>query len=354
MFAHVLRRPAAFIGWPGAAVALALVLAGPTQAFAQQPGYDRFREGVFLRYLDADAGVMRRVPQLGLSFGGRTYRAVLDTGSTGVVVAADMIPGFDTLPSAGEGRLTYTSSGRVMIGQWVTTPLTLVGQDGAQVVTSPLPVLAVTRVECLREARDCSENDDPRIIAMIGVGFAREHDRQSQSTPDKNPLLHVAPNGREQRRGYVLGIEGIHVGLTAANTQGDFQFVRLTRSPEAPDWSPVPACIAINGRMPAACGTMLVDTGVSAMFMTMPESQTGGPARQLPPGTTVSISAGPPESRFPLYDFAVGDASPLAPDAIHLNVSDERVFVNTSFHLLNGFDVLYDADGGYAGFRRRR
>ena len=229
MFAHVLRRPAAFIGWPGAAAALALVLAGPTQAFAQQPGYDRFREGVFLRYLDADAGVMRRVPQLGLSFGGRTYRAVLDTGSTGVVVAADMIPGFDALPSAGEGRLTYTSSGRVMIGQWVTTPLTLVGQDGAQVVTSPLPVLAVTRVECLREARDCSENDDPRIIAMIGVGFAREHDRQSQSTPDKNPLLHVAPNGREQRRGYVLGIEGIHVGLTAANTQGDFQFVRLTR-----------------------------------------------------------------------------------------------------------------------------
>ncbi len=90
------------------------------------------------------------------------------------------------------------------------------------------------------------------------------------------------------------------------------------------------------------------------MFMTVPESQTGGPARQLPPGSTVAISVGPPESRFPLYDFAVGDDSPLAPDGIHLNVSDERVFVNTSYHLLNGFDVLYDADGGYVGFRRRR
>jgi len=50
----------------------------------------------------------------------------------------------------------------------------------------------------------------------------------------------------------------------------------------------------------------------------------------------------------------VGAGSPLAPDGIHLNVSGERVFVNTSYHLLNGFDVLYDADGGYVGFRHRR
>jgi hypothetical protein len=352
MLSRQFRRVAAI----GGLTAVGFLRAGLTPAAAQQPDYDRFRESVFLRYLDAEAGPMRRVPQLGLSFGDRMYRADLDSGSTGVVVAADMIPGFDTLPSAGEGRLTYTSSGRVMVGQWVTTPLTLVGQDGAQVVTEPLPVLAVTRVECLREARDCSPDADPRIIAMIGVGFAREHDRQSQSTPDKNPLLHVAPGGPggpPRRRGYVLSTEGIHVGLTGDN-RGTYQFVRLTRQPGAPDWSPVPACIAIDGQNPAACGTMLVDTGVGAMFMTVPASQAGGAARQLPTGTQVSISAGPPEGRFPLYGFAVGDGSPLAPDGVHLNVSEERVFVNTSYHLLNGFDVLYDADGGYVGFRRRR
>ena len=54
--------------------------------------YERFREGVFLRYLDAEAGPMRRVPQLGLSFGDRMYRADLDSGSTGVVVAAAWPP----------------------------------------------------------------------------------------------------------------------------------------------------------------------------------------------------------------------------------------------------------------------
>jgi hypothetical protein len=26
-------------------------------------------------------------------------------------------------------------------------------------------------------------------------------------------------------------------------------------------------------------------------------------------------------------------------------------FVNTSLHFLNGFDYLYDADGGFVGFR---
>jgi hypothetical protein len=35
-----------------------------------------------------------------------------------------------------------------------------------------------------------------------------------------------------------------------------------------------------------------------------------------------------------------------------LRLSPERVFLNTSFHFLNGFDFLYDADGGYVGFRR--
>jgi hypothetical protein len=49
----------------------------------------------------------------------------------------------------------------------------------------------------------------------------------------------------------------------------------------------------------------------------------------------------------------VDDASPVAPRSIHLRVSRDRTFVNTSFRVLNAFDFLYDADGGYAGFRRR-
>jgi hypothetical protein len=53
---------------------------------------------------------------------------VMDTGSTGIVVSADKIPRIDTLPSLGPGTLTYSSSGRVMMGQWVITPVTIRGR----------------------------------------------------------------------------------------------------------------------------------------------------------------------------------------------------------------------------------
>ncbi len=328
---------------------VAALVAASAASADDRPDYRPFSRSVHLRYLNAGHGEIRAVPRIGLSFGGKPIRAELDSGSTGVVVAAAFIPGFDQLPVIGEGRLTYTSSGRVMIGSWVTTRLTLTGADGASVTTDPMPVLAVTRVECLKHARNCKEDDSPGGIAMVGVGFAREGDRQAQSTPEKNPLLRVAGEGK-WRRGYVLTAEGVDVGLTAVTTRGDIRFIKLERQADLPDWKGIPACITIAGATPPACGSMLVDTGVSDMFMTAPASQAA--EAPLPDGTEVAIAIG--DDTTPLYSFKVGDlADPVAPGRIHLNVSDRTPFVNTSFHLLNGFDVLYDADGGYAGFRRR-
>jgi hypothetical protein len=340
--------------WAIVPAAALLWLSGTAVTSAQPaPSYDAFRQGVFLRYLNAQPAGIGAVPRIGLSFGERTHRAVLDSGSTGVVVAARMLPNLEQLPAIGEARLTYTSSGRVMLGRWVITTLALIGEGGQRVVTEPMPVLAVTRVHCLRHARDCTATDAPRNIAMVGVGFGREGDAQSQSTPEKNPLLQVAGNADGWRRGYVLTPEGVHVGLTSANTRGSFRFVKLARQTDRPDWSGIPACISISDRTPAACGSMLVDTGVSAMFMTVTPEQAGNASGSLPPGTDVRIQVGTAEQSFDLYDFKVGGDSQLAPERIHLRVSNNRAFVNTSFHLLNGFDVLYDADGGYAGFRRR-
>jgi len=336
------------------------VLAGLTalttqSAIAQDapPNYEGYREGRFLRYLNAQEGPIAAVPRIGLAFGERTLNAVLDSGSTGIVVAARYIPDFNSLQSIGEGRLTYSSSGRVMIGQWVITRVALVGRDGGRIETEPMPVLAVTRVECWENARHCTPHDDPSGIAMVGVGFAREGDHQSQSTPDKNPLLRIAGRTDERRRGYILSPEGVHIGLTPANTLGDFRYIKLQRAADKPDWAPLPACIAINGQTPPACGSMLMDTGVSTMFITLPPAQTQGQTGSLAPGTEVSIDVGGPGAGFHLYRFTVGGDSLLAPEGNHLRVADNRTFVNTSFHLLNGFDVLYDADGGYVGFRRR-
>ena len=336
-----------------AALAACAVVA-PCSAQEQQPSYSDFSQTAFLRYLNADGGEMRHTPSLSISFGGRKHRATLDSGSTGVVVAATSIPDFDRLPKIADGQITYTSSGRVMLGKWVETPLTISGADGTAIRTEAMPVLAVTEVQCLRNARNCEPHENVTHVGMIGIGFAREHDRQQQGTPDKNPFLRIVADGTgERRRGYVLTPQGVHVGLTAANTGGGFRYIKLAPQDDLPDWSAVPACIALDRRAPASCGTMLVDTGVAAMFMTVSPEQAGAEARELPPGTEVTISAGSAGSMQELYSFRVGDRSPVAPDRIHLRVSPSRTFVNTSYHLLNAFDFLYDADGGYAGFRRR-
>ena len=337
---------------------------GAMPALAASPSpYDGYDQTAYLAYLNAPpaGGDLTRPPRLRISFGGRSYAVVMDTGSTGIVVSADKIPNIDRLQSLGPGKLTYSSSGRIMIGRWVMTPATIMGRNGTSVAVAPIPVLAVDRVECTDTARRCSPRETPRGISMLGIGFARRGDHQAQSGPGKNPFLHVATvNGAKAerlRRGYLVTRGGVFVGLTAANTRADFAFVKLARAED--DWAPTPVCISVNDVTPAACGTLLMDTGVSAMYLTVPESQapdairtTNGRSPTLVDGTRLTISVPTEASPQALYSFTLGDGgNPLAPAGLHLVSRVRPPFVNTSVHFLNGFDYLFDADGGFVGLR---
>jgi hypothetical protein len=268
MVRSVDEATAAFVG---------LVLGAMPALAASLSPYDAYDQTAFLAYLNAPAagGDLTRPPRLRISFGGRSYAVVMDTGSTGIVVSADKIPNIDRLQTQGPGRLTYSSSGRIMIGRWVVTPVTIMGRNGTRIAVAPISVLAVDRVECTDNARRCSPRASPRGISMLGIGFARRGDHQAQSGPAKNPFLNVATvNGAKAerlRRGYLVTRGGVFVGLTAANTQGDVAFVKLDRAGD--DWAPTPVCISVNGVTPAACGSLLMDTGVDAMYLTVPESQ---------------------------------------------------------------------------------
>jgi hypothetical protein len=327
----------------------------------ERPNYESDRRGVFLTFLNAPGPgeAIARSPRFGLSFGGEARPVLVDTGSTGIVVSAGRIPDVDALPSR-PGRLTYTSSGRIMIGRWVTVPVTLSGRDGARVSTRPLPVLAVDRIDCTEKARSCTPEDAPGHVAMLGIGFGREDDSQTQSTPDTNPLLNAEPPGPGPvHRGYVVTKSGVHVGLTRANTRGRFRFVKLDPHPRVSgDWLGVPVCIGVNAREPGACGRALIDTGVTDMFLTLPPEQVteslrtdGAGHRALAPGTRLRFRFGDAAG----YAITSGDtASLLAPERIVLNTTRPLPFVNTGLRLLNGFDVLYDADGGFYAFRARQ
>lgn len=102
------------IGTPAMLTAIA-VAASPCAA---QPSDKADGRGVYLSFLSKrqDSGNLQRPPLLGMSFGGTQHRAVMDTGSTGIVVAASSIPDIDRLPNRGPGTLTYSSSGRIMRG----------------------------------------------------------------------------------------------------------------------------------------------------------------------------------------------------------------------------------------------
>src|SRR5262249_42269469 len=86
--------------------ALAALALGVSPAFAASPGpYAGFEQGAYLAYLNAPArgGELTQPPRLRISFGGRSYAVVMDTGSTGIVVSADKIPEHRPSAVAGAG-----------------------------------------------------------------------------------------------------------------------------------------------------------------------------------------------------------------------------------------------------------
>jgi hypothetical protein len=91
----------------------------------------------------------------------------------------------------------------------------------------------------------------------------------------------------------------------------------------------------------------------------VPESQAtdailieNGRRTTLAEGTKLAISIPSADSPQANYAFALGDRlNPLAPENLILVSRTRAPFVNTSLRFLNGFDYLFDADGGFAGFR---
>ena len=245
------------VGWLRAALAglgcaSALVGLPASAGTAEANPYAAYDWSVFLPYINAPEGDadITASPRLRISFGGASHEAILDTGSTGIVVSASDIPGVDTLPAI-PGQLAYSSSGRIMLGKWVTTPVTVEGKDGTRFTTRAMPVLALDRIDCRPKARNCEPEDAPKGVAMLGIGFGREHDGQEQSTPDKNPFLAEAAAGGRQRHGYVVTRTGVRIGLTANDVGADFAFVKLQPNAKyAADWTAAPVCITLDESLP--------------------------------------------------------------------------------------------------------
>ncbi len=301
---------------------------------------------------------MSHVPSVWLKLpGGAPHRFGMDTGSTGIVVAAEhYTPGPNDV-SDGPGRLTYNSSGRVLQGDRYTTDVTIQRDEHTPLATARVQVLRVTSITCLERARDCRPENNPRGVAFMGVGFARNSAQGTQAGAPKNPftsLVSLASGApvSSVRPGYIVTRTGVHLGMNAELTR-HFAFIKLAPSAEsqsgAPEWSAAPMAVSVDGVM--GKGTILVDTGINYMFLSPPEGTALERGRRAREGSRIALFM--PDQRNPqpaFYGFTVGErGNPLHPERVEV-VHDRGVFVNTGRMFLEGFDYLYDALGGYVGF----
>jgi len=311
-------------------------------------------------------------PTVRISFNGSDHHVpfIMDTGSVGIVASADIFQPAPGAKKLGKGKQIYTSSGIIEEGTWWSATQNIYDADGNLLATSDVPVLQVTKIKCTRDARDCSKNDNPTGIAVMGVGFARESKTQPRGTPAYNAFLNlqsVLQNGilkplpNDWVNGYVVTPTGVDLGLTSTNT-ANAGWVKLLPAPQystptLPEWMSAPMTIDTNGV--SGDGNILMDTGVTAGFLTPPLNANLGPLVTCPGSTHVEcvpsgnvIGVYLPDQSNPVafYTFTVGESGNLMrPDGVHV-VSGSKVFFNTSRHVLGGINFIYDNSNGYSGY----
>lgn len=327
------------------------------------------------------------------------YTGILDTGSTGVLLSAADLTNYNrSLASVYPIGWEFLTSSKILyIGNWIPRNLTFPTgtKNSSTNITANVPILAVTKKvicpgynikkdgpECPPSANGTGEIDMPVHIVYLGVGFGRQYNGKPQGTPDKNPFLNIVAINDEpvpqMHEGYIITDEGIHIGLTDENSKR-FQRVKLTKqtaySDDDRDWAQTGSCISVakdrNNFPDSECvnGTMLVDTGVAQMYLTIPPSipviriRKESPSR---PGTDVSVltddqivdvdfgnSASRESMEYSGYMFFVGHVeNEVAPTQVITTVSNITApFVNTGRHLLRRYNVLFDARDGWYGVR---
>jgi hypothetical protein len=293
------------------------------------------------------------VPDIYLKLHGAAARRFgMDTGSTGIAVAAEHFTPEPGDVAGGPGQIVYNSSGRILGGTYYTTDVEIHGNANTPVATARVQVLRVESITCQARARDCTPNPNPRGVSFMGIGFDRGEAERSTSTAPKNPFLNLtslasgAPVNMV-RPGYVITRTAVHLGMTPELTR-DFAFVKLTPK-TGTGWNAAPLAVSVDGVL--GSGTILVDTGINYMFLSPPPGTALARGMRAPVGTRIEIYL--PDRRTPqpaAYAFTVGeDRNPLQPVKVEV-VHDPEVFVNTGRLFFEGFNYLYDAVGGYVGY----
>jgi hypothetical protein len=330
------------------------VMAASDPVCAQAPVWNQYNGLTAIEIPFANGPISAaHVPDLYLKLHGAVPRRFgMDTGSTGIAVAAEhFMPGPGDV-AGGPGQIVYNSSGRILDGTYYTTDVEIQRNADTPVATARVQVLRVENIACQPRARDCTPNPNPRGVSFMGIGFDRDAAQGSTPGAPRNPFVNLtslasgAPVS-SVRPGYVITRTGVHLGMTPELTR-DFAFVKLAPRTDT-TWSAAPLTVSVDGN--TGSGTVLVDTGINYMFLSPPAGTALSRGTRAPAGTRIEIYL--PDKRTPQpasYGLTVGESgNPLHPVRVEI-VHDAGVFVNTGRLFFEGFNYLYDAAGGYVGY----
>ncbi len=300
--------------------------------------------------------------------GGPPMLFQVDTGSTGVIVGADLVSHIDT--NAPPGSITYSSSGVELDGVWTSATLTFPDCKDSEghVATALVPILAVNERKLHAgtvngvttvPVKPTTKSNKPPHPFMLGIGSGRG----VETHQERNPWVNLREmQAGTMRRGYTIGRDGVTLGLTP-NVVKDFQFVKLTEhlgkpttQPEPPyvhpapkDWNSSPGWVTLDGKDIDKPSGMLLDTGLTNFMIEVPDAKAQA---DVPAGSDVVVHLLDGKLQ---YSYKVGDTkNPNAPRKTTWVIRPAGPLINTGLRALASFDYLYDADGGYMGLRPTR
>jgi hypothetical protein len=280
--------------------------------------------------------------------GGAPHAFLVDTGSVGILVPRLALgPDYQDFDPSQDITFGYISSGNTYKGQWVRVPV-VVGVPATWDGTGEYPVAQI-EVFAVDQPKDFEGG-------VFGIGFGIGG--LADGGPARNPLLHLYYQEVHLRHGYIIGTQGVDVGLTSNNAEG-FAHIALDRDASGEDWMQPLGSVGLSGDFSPdgfyADLPIIVDTGIGTMILWVnaespPPNLPSNSA--FPAGISVSITAPPvdlDEVAALQYSFVTGDNSQsMAPSRVEWRVGSG---INTGRNVLAGADYLYDADTGHIGFR---
>ena len=270
--------------------------------------------------------------------GGTLGQAIMDTGSTGIVVGSRYLDVTGLTP-VGTGSQAYSSSGVGHSGTYYDVPVTFFnpGND-----TTPVARASTVRVLYV---------DDPNVLYM-GVGYNRGNGAPNPTMipVSANPFLNI---DGVTTRGYVISNTGVTLGVPSSANTG-FAMVKLVQN--SIDWNATSMTISLQGA--SGTGTVLQDAGINYAFLTPPPGTTLRSGYYLPAGTDVAVSF---PGGFASYGFAAtaysnnscptpASATVTPCNVTGVHVDSPSIYLNTGREFFAGFDYLYDFDNGYVGY----